>query len=65
MKRKNAKNNNLPMSFIIRIYRFTGEGPEGIVGVVETVGNGEEKGFTGMEELWDILKKDVKQKCSK
>lgn len=43
------------MSFIIRIYRFTGDGPEGMVGVVETVANSEEKQFTGIQELGEIL----------
>jgi hypothetical protein len=55
MKMKSTKNHKLPMSFIVRVYRFVGEGPEGIVGVVETVGDGEERGFTGIEELWEIL----------
>ena len=55
MKRKNAKNDKLQLSFIVRIYRFTGDGPEGIIGVVESVGAGEERGFTGIEELWEIL----------
>lgn len=43
------------MSFIVRIYRFTDDGPEGMVGVVETVANGEEKQFTGIQELGRIL----------
>jgi len=43
------------MSFIVRIYRFTGDDPEGIVGVVETVANSEEKQFTGIQELGEIL----------
>jgi hypothetical protein len=55
MKRKNAKNDKLPMNFIVRIYRFHGEGPEGMAGLVETVGNGVERRFTGIEELWEIL----------
>jgi hypothetical protein len=63
MKRKNTKYDRLPMSFIVRIYRFTGEGPEGMVGVVETVGNEGEMGFTGIEELWEILNKEVNPRC--
>lgn len=55
MKRKNAKSRKLPLSFIVRIYRFTEDGPEGMVGVVETVANGEEKQFNGMRELGQIL----------
>jgi hypothetical protein len=43
------------MSFIVRIYRFTDGGPEGMVGVVETVANGEEKQFNGIRELGEIL----------
>jgi hypothetical protein len=60
MKRKSAKNQKLPISFIVRVYRFTGDGPEGMVGVVESVGDGEERGFTGIEELWAILHKSGK-----
>jgi len=55
MKRNKDKNQKLPMSFIVRIYRFTGEGTDGMAGVVEAVGDGEERGFTGIEELWEIL----------
>jgi hypothetical protein len=55
MKGKNMKCRKLPMSFIVRIYRFTEDGPEGMVGVVETVGNGEERGFNGIQELGEIL----------
>ena len=51
------------MSFIVRVYRFSGEEPEGMVGVVETVGTGEERGFTGIEELWEILKNEVRPNC--
>jgi len=43
------------MSFIVRIYRFNEDGPKGMVGVVETVPNGEEKQFTGIHELGEIL----------
>lgn len=43
------------MSFIVRIYRFTEEGPQGMVGVVEIVGSDEERGFTGIQELGEIL----------
>jgi hypothetical protein len=55
MKGKDAKSRKLPKSFIVRIYRFTEDGPEGMVGVVETVANGEEKQFTGIQELGEIL----------
>ena len=43
------------MNFIVRIYRFTKDGSEGMVGVVEAVANGEEKGFTGIRGLGEIL----------
>ena len=55
MNGKNQKNRTLPMSFIVRIYRFIEDGPQGMVGVVETVANSEEKQFTGIKELGDIL----------
>jgi hypothetical protein len=51
-QRKKMKKNSLPISFIVRVYRFGDDGPKGMV---ETVGKGEEKGFTGIEELWEIL----------
>ena len=55
MKREDARSPKLPMNFIVRIYRITGDGPESMVGIVETVANGEEKGFTGIRELGEIL----------
>jgi hypothetical protein len=55
MKIEDPNNRKLPMSFIVRIYRYTQDGPEGMVGVVETVANGEEKQFTGIRELGEIL----------
>lgn len=55
MKIEDPKCRKLPMSFIVRIYRFTEDWPEGMVGVVETVANGEEKQFTGIRELGEIL----------
>lgn len=61
MKRKDAKSRKLPMSFIVRIYRFTADGPEGMVGVVETVADGEEKQFNGIGELGEILAGDGKR----
>jgi hypothetical protein len=56
MKSNRVKNDKLPKSFIVRIYRFAKDRPEGTVGVVETVGVDGEKGFTGIDELWAILK---------
>jgi hypothetical protein len=55
MKKKDAKSQNFPISFIVRIYRFTEDGPEGMVGVVETVANGKGKRFTGIQELGESL----------
>jgi hypothetical protein len=55
MKKNSARKQDLPKSFIVRVYRFTGQGPDGMAGVVETVGDGGERGFTGIEELWEIL----------
>jgi hypothetical protein len=55
MKKKDAKSQNFPISFIVRIYRFTEDGPEGMVGIVETVANGKGKRFTGIQELGEIL----------
>jgi hypothetical protein len=37
MKRNKEKDDKLQLSFIVRFYRFVGNGPVGIVGVVETV----------------------------
>jgi hypothetical protein len=51
MKRDSAKIQDLSKSFIVRVYRINGEGSDGLVGVVETV----TRGFTGFEELWEIL----------
>jgi hypothetical protein len=65
MKSKSTKNQKLPISFIVRVYRFTGDGTEGIVGVVESVGDGGERGFTGIGELWEILKKEVNPRCTR
>lgn len=55
MKRKEEINDKLPSTFIVRIYRFLSETQEEMVGVVETVGVEEEKGFTSIDELWSIL----------
>jgi hypothetical protein len=55
MKRKKEIDDKFPCTFIVRIYRFPSETQREIVGVVETVGVEEEKGFTGIDELWAIL----------
>jgi hypothetical protein len=55
MKKKSDKYDKLPVSFIVRIYRLSGEGPEGMAGVVEAVEEGEEEGFIGIRELVAII----------
>jgi len=42
-------------NYIVRIYRNAPEHSRDIVGVVETVGAGEKKVFTNVDELWDII----------
>lgn len=56
MKRNKDIHDKLPLSFIVRIYRFPGDAQKDLVGVVEAVGVDGEKGFTGIDELWAILK---------
>jgi len=56
MKSNRAKNDKLPKSFIVRIYRFPSDAQKDLVGVVEEVGVDGEKGFNGIDELWAILK---------
>jgi hypothetical protein len=41
--------------FIVRIYRFERGNPRSIVGLVEKVGRSGRKGFTNLDELWEIL----------
>jgi hypothetical protein len=65
MKRKKEIDDGLPATFIVRIYRFPSETQREIVGVVETVGVEEEKGFTGIDELWAILNGGVERKSAK
>jgi hypothetical protein len=55
MKRNKDIHDKLPATFIVRIYRFPSDTQEEMVGVVETVGVEEEKGFNGIDELWAIL----------
>ncbi len=42
-------------SYIVRIYRRSGEDPESIAGMVEDVGRNEKKGFANLRELVKIL----------
>jgi hypothetical protein len=41
--------------FIVRIYRFERDKPRSLVGLVEKVGVTGRKGFTNLDELWEIL----------
>ena len=41
--------------FIVRIYRFEKDNPKSLVGLVEKVGRSGRKGFTNLDELWEIL----------
>jgi hypothetical protein len=41
--------------FIVRIYRFEKDKPRSLVGLVEKVGVTGRKGFTNLDELWEIL----------
>jgi len=41
--------------FIVRIYRFEKDQPRSLVGLVEKVGVTGRKGFTNLDELWEIL----------
>jgi hypothetical protein len=42
-------------SYIVRIYRYEKDDPDRLVGLVEEVGIGRQRGFTCIEELWKIL----------
>jgi hypothetical protein len=43
-------------NYIVRVYRFEKNKPEGLVGVVEEAGmKGGRKAFSNLSELWDIL----------
>lgn len=56
MKRNKEINDKFPATFIVRIYRFPSDIQNEMVGVVERVGVEGEKGFSGVDELWTILK---------
>lgn len=52
---------------VVRIYRYEKNNPRRIVGIVETIGEGDEvkKAFTNLDELWKILnpsKEGLKQR---
>lgn len=55
MRRKKEINDGLPITIIVRIYRFPGDAGKELAGVVEKAGSEAEKGFNGFDELWEIL----------
>lgn len=42
-------------NYILRIYRLSQKKPHRLVGLLEEVGVKEKKGFTGIQDLWEIL----------
>ncbi len=48
--------------FIVRIYRFEKDKPRSLVGLVEKVGVTGRKGFTNLDELWEILNSSMAYK---
>ena len=48
-------------SFIVRIYRTTGDDQRRIVGVVEKTGVAGKQVFTQYDELWEILNRQGKK----
>ncbi len=50
--------------FIVRIYRFEKDKPRSLVGLVEKVGITGKKGFTNLDELWEILNSGMVDKPS-
>jgi hypothetical protein len=50
--------------FIVRIYRFEKDKPRSLVGLVEKVGVGGRKGFTNLDELWEILNSAMADRSS-
>ena len=65
MKRKKEIADKFPCTFIVRVYRLPSDTQEEMVGVVETVGVEEEKGFNGIDELWAILNMARKKRMEK
>jgi len=49
-------------TFIIRIYRFEKKNSQSLVGLVEEVGVKGKKGFTCLDELWNILTAALRRK---
>jgi predicted transcriptional regulator YdeE len=51
-------------SYVIRVYRREETDTRQMVGLVETVGNEEQKPFATIEELWKILSAEQKPRKS-
>jgi len=49
-------------TFIIRVYRFEKKNPKSLKGLVEEVGKEGKKGFTCLDELWNILTPALRRK---
>jgi len=49
-------------TFIIRVYRFEKKNPKSLIGLVEEVGKEGKKGFTCLDELWNILTPALRRK---
>jgi len=46
-------------TYILRIYRYKKGKPHTLVGLVEEVGAKGRRGFTNLEELWEILNSPI------
>ncbi len=47
--------------YIVRIYRREKNDPQGVWGLVETVGREDKRSFAGSEELWNIISNNKKK----
>ena len=43
-------------SYVVRIYRRDGKKPRILIGTVEAAGTDKKRGFSNIEELWEILR---------
>ncbi len=46
-------------TYIVRVYKFKKNQPRNLVGLVEEVGAKGRRGFTNLEELWEILNSPI------
>jgi len=49
-------------TFIIRVYRIEKKNPKSLIGLVEEVGKEGKRGFTCLDELWNILTPALRRK---